>query len=418
MDGFFGQEKILGAKSPLRKAIEEDRVGSIILWGPPGTGKTTIAKIIAGKSEARFVPFSAVTSGIKEIRNVIAEAKSYGQDGLILFIDEIHRFNKAQQDAFLPHVENGMIKLIGATTENPSFEVIGALLSRCRVYALEPLPPDSLKTIITNALNDKDQGLGEMGLSISDDAINQIIQLSGGDARRCLNLLEFCAETVSEAGDKEIGIKLVTDASQRKTLLYDKSGEQHFNLISALHKSMRASDVDASLYWLMRMLEAGEDPRYVMRRVIRFAVEDVGLADPRAVQLALAAKDTYLFLGSPEGELAIVQVVIYLALAPKSNSAYMAMKKTQDTIKDNPAHPVPKQIRNAPTTYMKQWGYGDGYKYAHDHDDAFAYMECLPDELVGSRFYFPTDRGLEAKIKEKLDWWLERMKEGRGEKKD
>ena len=417
LDGFMGQEKILGPGTPFRKAIEEDRVGSIILWGPPGTGKTTIARIIANNSKARFVPFSAVTSGVKDIRNIIAEAKAYGQDGMILFIDEIHRFNKAQQDAFLPHVEKGTIKLIGATTENPSFEVIGALLSRCRVYMLEPLSPDNLVTILNRALEDKENGLGDLGLSISDDALHQIIQLSGGDARQCLNLLEFCAETLSESGKKEIEVELVIEASQRKTLLYDKSGEEHFNLISALHKSMRASDVDASLYWLMRMLDAGEDPRYVVRRVIRFAVEDVGLADPRAIQLALAAKDTYLFLGSPEGELAIVQAVIYLALAPKSNSAYMAMKKAQDTVKDKPAYQVPMTIRNAPTSHMKAWGYGDGYKYAHDFNDAFAYMECLPDELIGSRFYFPADRGMEARIKEKLEWWLAKMKEGRGKEK-
>ncbi len=415
LDDFVGQEKILGPGTPFRKAIEEDRVGSIILWGPPGTGKTTIARLIAKNSKARFVPFSAVTSGIRDIKNIIAEAKAYGQDGMILFIDEIHRFNKAQQDAFLPHVEKGTIKLIGATTENPSFEVIGPLLSRCRVYMLEPLSPDNLISILNRAMTDKENGLGDMELSISDDALHQIIQLSGGDARQCLNLLEFCAETVSESGKKEIDMALVTEASQRKTLLYDKSGEEHFNLISGLHKSMRASDVDASLYWLARMLDAGEDPRYIVRRVIRFAVEDVGLADPRAIQLALAAKDTYLFLGSPEGELAIVQAVIYLALAPKSNSAYMALKKTQDTVKDKPAYQVPMQIRNAPTSYMKAWGYGDGYRYAHDFEDAFAYMECLPDELIGSRFYFPTDRGMEAKLKEKLEWWLERMKKGRGE---
>ncbi len=415
---FVGQEKILGPGTPFRKAIEEDRVGSIILWGPPGTGKTTIARLIAKNSKARFVPFSAVTSGIRDIKNIIAEAKAYGQDGMILFIDEIHRFNKAQQDAFLPHVEKGTIKLIGATTENPSFEVIGALLSRCRVYMLEPLSPDNLITILNRATTDKENGLGDLELSITEDALHQIIQLSGGDARQCLNLLEFCAETVSESGKKEIDMALVTEASQRKTLLYDKSGEEHFNLISALHKSMRASDVDASLYWLARMLDAGEDPRYIVRRVIRFAVEDVGLADPRAIQLALAAKDTYLFLGSPEGELAIVQAVIYLALAPKSNSAYMALKKTQDTVKDKPAYQVPMQIRNAPTSYMKAWGYGQGYRYAHDFEDAFAYMECLPDELIGSRFYFPTDRGMEAKLKEKLEWWLERMKEGRGKGKD
>jgi putative ATPase len=413
LDELVGQQKILGPGTPLRKAIEEDRVGSIILWGPPGSGKTTIARIVAGKSKARFVPFSAVTSGIREIKRIIAEAKSYGQDGMILFIDEIHRFNKAQQDAFLPHVETGTIRLIGATTENPSFEVIGALLSRCRVYMLEPLSTDDLKTIVRRAVDDTERGLGVMELSVSDDALDQIVQQSGGDARRALNLLEFCAETVEKSGDKNITVELVTEAAQKKAMLYDKAGEEHFNLISALHKSIRASDVDASLYWLTRMLDSGEDPLYIVRRLVRCAVEDVGLADPRALQVSLGAKDAYHFLGSPEGELAIAQAVIYLALAPKSNAAYKALGKTQDTVKNKPAYPVPMQIRNAPTSYMKAWGYGEGYEYAHDHDDAFAYMECLPEELIGSRFYFPTDRGMEARLKERLDWWLKRMKESR-----
>jgi putative ATPase len=413
LDEFAGQEKILGPGSPLRQAIDEDRVGSIILWGPPGSGKTTIARIIAGRSEARFVPFSAVTSGIKEIKRIIAEAIGYGQKGMILFIDEIHRFNKAQQDAFLPHVEHGTIRLIGATTENPSFEVIGPLLSRCRVYMLEPLSTDNLKTIVLRAMKDKKRGLGEMNLSISDDALDQIIQLSGGDARRALNLLEFCAETMQKSGGRNINLELVTEAAQKKAILYDKAGEEHFNLISALHKSLRASDVDAALYWLTRMLDSGEDPLYIVRRLVRCAVEDIGLADPRALQISLAARDAYHFLGSPEGELAIAQAVIYLALAPKSNAAYMALGKTQETVKDKPAYQVPMQIRNAPTSHMKAWGYGQGYEYAHDHDDAFAFMECLPEELIGSRFYVPTDRGLEAKLKEKLRWWLERMKRER-----
>ena len=416
LDELVGQQKILGPGTPLRKAIEEDRVGSIILWGPPGSGKTTIARIVAGKSKARFVPFSAVTSGIKEIKRIIAEARSYGQDGMILFIDEIHRFNKAQQDAFLPHVETGTIRLIGATTENPSFEVIGALLSRCRVYMLEPLSTDDLKTILRRAIEDQERGLGEMGLSVSDEAMDQIVQQSGGDARRALNLLEFCAETVEKTGDKNITVDLVTEAVQKKALLYDKAGEEHFNLISALHKSIRASDVDASLYWLTRMLDSGEDPLYIVRRLVRCSVEDVGLADPRALQVSLAARDAYHFLGSPEGELAIAQAVIYLALAPKSNAAYKALGKTQDTMKNKPAYPVPMQIRNAPTSYMKAWGYGEGYEYAHDHDDAFAYMECLPEELIGSRFYLPTDRGMEARLRERLEWWLKKMKEGRGKR--
>jgi putative ATPase len=416
LDELVGQQKILGPGTPLRKAIEEDRVGSIVLWGPPGSGKTTIARIVAGESKARFVPFSAVTSGIKEIKRIIAEARSYGQDGMILFIDEIHRFNKAQQDAFLPHVETGTIRLIGATTENPSFEVIGALLSRCRVYMLEPLSSDDLKTIVRRAVDDTERGLGEMGLSVSDDAMDQMVQQSGGDARRALNLLEFCAETVEKSGDKNISAELVTEAAQKKALLYDKAGEEHFNLISALHKSIRASDVDASLYWLTRMLDSGEDPLYIVRRLVRCSVEDVGLADPRALQVSLAAKDAYHFLGSPEGELAIAQAVIYLALAPKSNAAYKALGKTQDMVKNKPAYPVPMQIRNAPTSHMKAWGYGQGYEYAHDHDDAFAYMECLPEELIGSRFYFPTDRGMEAKLKERLEWWLKKMKDSRGKR--
>jgi putative ATPase len=413
LDEFVGQEKLLGPKCPLSRAIEEDRAGSIILWGPPGTGKTTIARIIAAKSKARFVPFSAVTAGIKEIKRIISEAKSYGQKGMFLFIDEIHRFNKAQQDAFLPHVEDGTIRLIGATTENPSFEVIGALLSRCRVYTLQPLSVDNLKTIVRRALDDKERGLGNLGLSIDDDALNQIVQLSGGDARTALNLLEFCAESVAETLKKNIDLALVNDAAQRKTLLYDKAGEEHFNLISALHKSMRASDVDASLYWLGRMLSSGEDPLYIVRRVIRFAAEDVGLADPRALQLAINARDTYHFLGSPEGEIAIAEAVAYLALAPKSNAIYEAYSKVQETIASKPAYPVPMVIRNAVTSYMKSWGYGQGYKYAHQFDDAFAYMECLPDDLIGTRFYNPTDRGLEAKLKEKLDWWLDKMKKER-----
>jgi putative ATPase len=416
LDELVGQQKILGPGTPLRKAIEEDRVGSIVLWGPPGSGKTTIARIVAGESKARFVPFSAVTSGIKEIKRIIAEARSYGQDGMILFIDEIHRFNKAQQDAFLPHVETGTIRLIGATTENPSFEVIGALLSRCRVYMLEPLSSDDLKTIVRRAVDDTERGLGEMGLSVSDDAMDQMVQQSGGDARRALNLLEFCAETVEKSGDKNISAELVTEAAQKKALLYDKAGEEHFNLISALHKSIRASDVDASLYWLTRMLDSGEDPLYIVRRLVRCSVEDVGLADPRALQVSLAAKDAYHFLGSPEGELAIAQAVIYLALAPKSNAAYKALGKTQDMVKNKPAYPVPMQIRNAPTSYMKAWGYGQGYEYAHDHDGAFAYMECLPEELIGSRFYLPTDRGMEARLKERLEWWLKKMKDSRGKR--
>jgi putative ATPase len=418
LEEFVGQDKLLGHGRPLRRAIEEDRVSSIILWGPPGTGKTTIARLIAMHSKARFVPFSAVTSGIKEIKNIIAESRGYGQTGTFLFIDEIHRFNKAQQDAFLPHVENGTIRLIGATTENPSFEVIGALLSRCRVYVLEPLSVDNLKIIVQRAMDNKERGLGELGLTIDDEALTQIVQLSGGDARNALNLLEFTAETIAETERRHIDTALVTEVAQRKTILYDKAGEEHFNLISALHKSLRASDVDASLYWLTRMLSSGEDPLYIVRRVIRFATEDIGLADPRALQIALNARDAYHFLGSPEGELAIAEAVVFMALAPKSNSIYEAYGAVQKTIAEQPAYPVPQVIRNAVTSYMQAWGYGAGYKYAHNFEDAFAYMECLPDELIGSRFYFPTDRGMESKLREKLDWWLEKMKTEREKGKE
>jgi putative ATPase len=419
LDELVGQAHLLVPGKPLYESIKNDRVGSIILWGPPGSGKTTLARMIASYSKAQFMPFSAVTSTIKEIKLFIAQAsKRLKLEGrrTILFIDEIHRFNKAQQDAFLPHVEAGTILLIGATTENPSFEVISALLSRCRVYTLKPLTVDDIKTIITRAASDIKRGLGDMNIVFAEGSLDQLAQLSGGDARIALNMLEFVAESTppDETGKRTVTIETIGEAAQRKSLRYDKAGDEHFNLISALHKSLRASDADAALYWLYRMLEAGEEPLYIARRLVRFAVEDIGLADPRATTLALAAKDIYHFLGTPEGELALAQVVVYMALAPKSNAIYMAEKAAKKAIAEKPAAEVPLVIRNAPTSLMKELGFGSGYKYAHDFDDAFAYMECLPEELLGSRFYFPTDRGLEAKLKEKMEWWLAKMKEERG----
>jgi len=418
LEEFVGQAHILAPGKPLYESIKADRVSSIILWGPPGSGKTTLAKLVTFYSKSEFHPYSAVTSGIKQIKQVIEHAskrlKLQGRK-TILFIDEIHRFNKAQQDAFLPHVEVGTIVLIGATTENPSFEVISALLSRCRVYTLDPLTHDEVRIIIERAVSDSERGIGDMQVVFDDNSLDHLAGLASGDARVALNLLEFAAETVppDSSGKRMLTVEILNEAVQKKSLLYDKHGDQHFNLISALHKSLRASDADAALYWLYRMLIAGEDPLYIVRRMIRFAVEDVGLSDPRALQIALAAKDTYHFLGSPEGELALAQAAIYLALAPKSNAIYKAEKNTKRAVEDNPDYPAPLQIRNAPTGLMKELGYGKGYKYAHDYEDAFTYMECLPDELVGRRFYHPADRGLEAKIKEKLEWWLKKMAEER-----
>jgi putative ATPase len=403
LEEFVGQEHILGPGKPLRLQIERDDPGSLIFWGPPGVGKTTLAKIIAGMTRADFIQFSAVLSGIKEIKQVMADAERARQYGTrtILFVDEVHRFNKAQQDAFLPYVEKGSIRLIGATTENPSFEIISALLSRCRVYVLNPLSEEQIITLLKRALADSERGLGEMNLSASDDVLAKIAAYSSGDARSAYNVLEVAAGTVGVNG--EITEQVAQDALQRRILLYDKAGEEHYNLISALHKSVRNSDADAALYWLARMIEAGEDPLYIARRLVRMAVEDVGLADPNALSLAVAARDAVDFIGMPEGNLALAEAAVYLALAPKSNALYTAYDAVQQDVERTVAEPVPLHLRNAPTGLMKGLGYGAGYQYAHDLDQKVADMQCLPDNLKNRRYYFPTTEGVEKRFRERLE---------------
>ena len=416
LEEFVGQKHVVGKGSLIRNAIEKDRIFSMILWGPPGCGKTTLARIIAGETKSYFVHFSAVLSGIKEIRSVIEEAKNQQKlyrKKTILFVDEIHRFNKAQQDAFLHHVESGLITLIGATTENPSFEVIAPLLSRCRVIVLKTFSQDDIHAIINRALKDKERGLGNLNLVLSKDALAYLIQIADGDARTALNNLEITASLLSseknisdEEKKRHITIKDLESALQKKSLVYDKSGEEHYNLISAFHKSLRGSDPDAALYWLERMLSAGEDPLYLARRMVRFASEDVGNADSNALEVALNAMEAFRFLGHPEGELALAQAAVYLATAPKSNSIYSAFRKIKDIVKSTGTLPVPLHIRNAPTGLMKELGYGKSYKYAHNFKDAYIHQEYLPEELQNQRYYFPTDRGYEKIIKQRLEKWL------------
>ena len=412
LDEMVGQGHLVGPGNVLRRAIEEGNLHSMILWGPPGTGKTTLALLLAHVAGARFVTFSAVLAGVKEIRQVMAEAEAdRARRGrrTILFVDEIHRFNKAQQDAFLPYVEKGDIVLVGATTENPSFEVNAALLSRCRVYVLQPLAEEDLVGILSRALAEPERGLGATGVEADADALRLITRLAGGDARSALNILELAVglEKTRSGGAGRLTEGAIREAAQKKALLYDKAGEEHYNLISALHKSLRDSDPDGALYWLGRMLDAGEDPLYVARRLVRFASEDVGNADPGALRLTLDAKDAYHFLGTPEGELALAQAACYLALAPKSNAVYTAWNTVRDDIREKPAEPVPHHLRNAPTGLMANLGYGRGYQYAHDAPDAVVDQEHLPDALRGRVYYRPTDRGLERDLATRLQQWRE-----------
>jgi putative ATPase len=411
LEELSGQEHLLGPGKPLRVQIERDSVdgsgvGSMIFWGPPGVGKTTLAKIVAETTKANFIEFSAVMSGIKEIKQVMAAAAQASEmhSRTILFVDEIHRFNKAQRDAFLPYVERGTIRLIGATTENPSFEIISALLSRCRVYVLEPLSEAQIAGLLRKALEDSERGLGALELTADDDALELIANYSSGDCRSAYNTLEVAAQLAQAEGAKRhIDRALAGEAVQQRVLMYDKSGEEHYNLISALHKSVRNSDPDAALYWLARMFAAGEDPLYLARRVVRMAVEDIGLAAPEALNLCLSAKEAIDFLGSPEGDLALAEAVVYLCLAPKSNSVYTAYGAVQAEIEHTRQEPVPLHLRNAPTRLMKELDYGKGYRYAHDEEGRVADMDCLPDSLKGRSYYKPTQEGREKVLAQRME---------------
>jgi putative ATPase len=415
---YIGQRHLLGEGCLLKHAIEEDKLFSMIFWGPPGSGKTTLARILANETKSKFVSFSAVLSGVKEIRAVIDEARELLERKkikMILFVDEIHRFNKAQQDAFLPHVESGLITLIGATTENPSFEVIAPLLSRTRVLVLKPFSEEDLLAILERALQDKQKGFGQILIKIDSDVLRYIVNVADGDARSVLNNLEAVVSVVRNLPEEKrfISLKFAQEALLKKSLLYDKDGEEHYNLISALHKSMRGSDPDAALYWLGRMIAAGEDPLYIARRMVRFASEDIGNADPQALVVAMAAQQAFHFIGLPEGELALAQAAVYLATAPKSNSLYTAYGKVKELINTKGYLPVPLHIRNAPTKLMKELDYGKDYKYAHDYADAYVQQEYLPEEIRGHIFYTPQGAGFEKIIKERLNYWRNRKKESK-----
>jgi putative ATPase len=408
LDEIVGQQHLIGEGKILRLMVEQDQLTSIILWGPPGTGKTTLARIMAKQTRSPFVSYSAVLSGIKEIKGVMAEAENCfrkAQGKTVVFVDEIHRFNKAQQDAFLPYVESGVIVLIGATTENPSFEVISALLSRCKVYVLNPLQPPEIENILRRALADKERGLGSIAVTVPDDVLKQLSVYANGDARIAINILELAVSlSLGHAKGKAATLSRedLESALQRKIMQYDKAGEEHYNLISALHKSMRNSDPDAALYWMGRMLEGGEDPVYIARRMVRFASEDIGLADVRALSVALNATEAVRLIGLPECKLALAQAAVYLSVAPKSNALYTAYSEVANEVQRTFNEPPPLHIRNAPTNLMKELGYGKGYQYAHDSKDKVADMECLPDSLSGRQYYHPTDQGMERRIGEIL----------------
>jgi len=411
LDEFEGQEHLVVEGAVLSEAIRRDEISSIILWGPPGSGKTTLARLISRSTKAEFISFSAVMSGVKDIKEVMSAARVSSRK-TILFIDEIHRFNKAQQDAFLPYIEDGSVVLIGATTENPSFEVISPLLSRSRVFVLNALSDEQVEAILSRAASDTERGLGSEIARIGDDAMKALVSFGAGDARRALNILEQAvALAEKKKGGKTITLADVEKATQKRMLRYDRAGEEHYNIISALHKSMRGSDPDAALYWYARMIEGGEDPLYIARRVVRFASEDIGMADSRALEVAQAATEAYRFLGTPEGELAIAHAIVYCATAPKSNSVYTAFGAARRDAREHGELPVPMHIRNAPTKLMKELGYGRGYRYDHDAEDRFSGQEHLPDRLRGKTYYHPSEFGHEKLVAERLRWWAERKRD-------